>query len=314
MARKREPPRSPRQKKTPAASGPSAEQDHGYVKMRAQLLQLGLQLREIPGDGNCLFRALADQLTGCAGDHKIHRRETVDFIVLHRDEFEPFVEDDVPFDRHVACLVDEGTYAGNDSIVAFARNHGVTVVIHQLEAPLWQIPGDPDNGADSPQLHIAYHDGEHYNSVRRMGDLGQGPANVHINLEAPSKAPTTTPEEREVMARSRCPDLAEVRRALNDCAGDVDAAADFLLALNWSQDVSDAPSSPSSPHQLTKAAAAATAAKLRNDKNAAQVAGRLERRQRREERDRRRRRKAAEPTELSSSPPAAVGHLAALTI
>ena len=52
MARKREPPRSPRQKKAPAATGPSAEQDHGYVKMRAQLVQLGLQLREIPGDGS----------------------------------------------------------------------------------------------------------------------------------------------------------------------------------------------------------------------------------------------------------------------
>ena len=40
------------------------------------------------------------------------------------------------------------------------------------------------------------------------------------------------------MARSRCPDLAEVRRALNDCAGDVDAAAEFLRALNnWGQDV-----------------------------------------------------------------------------
>ena len=51
MARKREPPRSPRQKKMPAAAGPGAEQDHGYVKMRAQLVQLGLQLREIPGDG-----------------------------------------------------------------------------------------------------------------------------------------------------------------------------------------------------------------------------------------------------------------------
>ena len=36
----------------------------------------------------------------------------------------------------VACLVDEGTYAGNDSIVAFARNHGVTVVIHQVLAGL----------------------------------------------------------------------------------------------------------------------------------------------------------------------------------
>ena len=52
----------------------------------------------------------------------------------------------------------------------------------QLEAPLWQISGDADNVTDAPQLHIAYHDGEHYNSVRRAGDLGHGPANVHINV------------------------------------------------------------------------------------------------------------------------------------
>ena len=46
-----------------------------------------------------------------------------------------------------------------------------------------------------------------------------------------------------------------------------------------------------------------------------QVSGRAERRQRREERDRRRRRKAgAESSDLGSSPPAAVSHLAALTI
>ena len=48
----------------------------------------------------------------------------------------------------------------------------------------------------------------------------------------------TSAEEREVMSRARCADLAQVRRALNDCAGDVDAAAEFLLALNtWEQDV-----------------------------------------------------------------------------
>ena len=50
--------------------------------------------------------------------------------------------------------------------------------------PPGQIPGDPDSVSEAPQLHIAYHDGEHYNSVRRMGDLGQGPANVFINVSA----------------------------------------------------------------------------------------------------------------------------------
>ena len=32
-----------------------------------------------------------------------------------------------------------GTFGGNDSIVAWARLHRATVVIHQLNTPLWQV-------------------------------------------------------------------------------------------------------------------------------------------------------------------------------
>ena len=36
-------------------------------------------------------------------------------------------------------LRQDGTYAGNDAIVAFARRNGVNVVIHQLNAPMWTV-------------------------------------------------------------------------------------------------------------------------------------------------------------------------------
>lgn len=39
----------------------------------------------------------------------------------------------------VANLAKPGTFAGNDAIVAFARNNQMNVVIHQLNAPLWQV-------------------------------------------------------------------------------------------------------------------------------------------------------------------------------
>lgn len=39
----------------------------------------------------------------------------------------------------VANLAQPGTFAGNDAIVAFARNNQMNVVIHQLNAPLWQV-------------------------------------------------------------------------------------------------------------------------------------------------------------------------------
>ena len=39
----------------------------------------------------------------------------------------------------VMNLKKPGTYAGNDAIVAFARLHGLNVVIHQMNSPLWQV-------------------------------------------------------------------------------------------------------------------------------------------------------------------------------
>ncbi|NWH89272.1 OTUD3 protein, partial [Aegithalos caudatus] len=148
--------------------------------LAGQLRALGLKLREVPGDGNCLFRALGDQLEGHSRNHLRHRQETVEFMVRQREDFEPFVEDDVPFDKHVANLAKPGTFAGNDAIVAFARNNQMNVVIHQLNAPLWQIRGT--DRSDARELHIAYRYGEHYDSVRRISDDSEAPACLRMEM------------------------------------------------------------------------------------------------------------------------------------
>ena len=54
----------------------------------------------------------------------------------------------------VACLVDEGTYAGNDSIVAFARNHGVTVVIHQVTTSMGREGETIVNALESCSFYV----------------------------------------------------------------------------------------------------------------------------------------------------------------
>ncbi|XP_032904211.1 OTU domain-containing protein 3 isoform X3 [Amblyraja radiata] len=151
-------------------------EDEEFVSFANQLLAMGLKLREVPGDGNCLFRALGDQLEGNSRNHLKHRRETVDFMIKHRQDFEPFVEDDVPFDRYVTNLEKPGTFVGNDVIVAFARNNQVNIVIHQLNAPLWQVFGTRKSNA--AELHIAYRYGEHYDSVRKVNDNSEASANL----------------------------------------------------------------------------------------------------------------------------------------
>ncbi|XP_017343149.1 OTU domain-containing protein 3 [Ictalurus punctatus] len=157
---------------------PGEEEGEEFVSFSNQLKALGLKLREVPGDGNCLFRALADQLEGHSRGHLRLRQETVQYMTSHRKDFEPFVEDDVPFTKHVSDLAEPGTFAGNDAIVAFARSQQVKVVIHQLNAPLWEI-----NGSEKPlcqELHIAYRYGDHYDSVRQIADNSESPACLRI--------------------------------------------------------------------------------------------------------------------------------------
>src|SRR5262249_14892263 len=49
-------------------------------KMNTQLAQLGLTMRTIDNDGNCGFRAIADQIDGSDARHLEHRRETIRFM------------------------------------------------------------------------------------------------------------------------------------------------------------------------------------------------------------------------------------------
>ncbi|TFK13684.1 glutaminase kidney isoform, mitochondrial [Platysternon megacephalum] len=168
-----------RRNRAPLEDGGDASAQE-FVSFGNQLQALGLKLREVPGDGNCLFRALGDQLEGHSRNHLKYRQETVDYMIKQREDFEPFVEDDVPFERHVANLAKPGTFAGNDAIVAFARNNQMNVVIHQLNAPLWQIRGTDKSNAR--ELHIAYRYGEHYDSVRRINDNSEAPAHLQTEM------------------------------------------------------------------------------------------------------------------------------------
>ena len=85
----------------------------------------------------------------------------------HTDAFKPFVEDDVSFNTYISWLRKKGTHAGNDAIVAFAKLHHLNVAIHQLSQPILMIHGAKDSTI-ARELHITYHNGEHYSSVRRI--------------------------------------------------------------------------------------------------------------------------------------------------
>lgn len=75
----------------------------------------------------------------------------------------------------VSELRKPGTFAGNDAMVAFARLHRVSIIVHQLDSALLSIEGCE---GPCPELHLTYHHGEHYSSIRKLGDRSSLPARI----------------------------------------------------------------------------------------------------------------------------------------
>ena len=191
-------------------------EDENFKGFSSQLEKLGLQLRDITGDGNCCFRALSDQMFGNESQHLDFRKRVCQYIRQNRDEFEPFVaaliDDDEEeeqnsngnvnkpkkssflsankkldaFEKYIKNLEQPGTYADNGCLVAFARLYQLNINIHQLAMPIWTISGVDKKMQPIRELHLSYHNGEHYSSIRPLGDNSRTPTNINFHQDSSS--------------------------------------------------------------------------------------------------------------------------------
>ncbi|OIV93868.1 hypothetical protein TanjilG_05571 [Lupinus angustifolius] len=212
-----------------------------------QLDALGLRTVHVTADGNCFFRALADQLEGNEEEHRKYRSMVVKHILNNREMFEPFIEDEVPFDEYCQSMKNDSTWAGHMELQAASLVTHSNICIHRSMTPRWYIRNFDDRGAR--MIHLSYHDGEHYNSVRLKDDDCDGPAKSIVikadaDLSATShQAKVTANKSREqtdkgnflpgsiklVMAGSGCENTEKVEQILEQVNGNVDAAIEFLI-------------------------------------------------------------------------------------
>ncbi len=122
-------------------------------------------IHDVAGDGNCLFRALADQLYNAPERHAEVRTRIMQHIEAHADDFAPFVEDDEPFEKYCRSMRKAGTWGGNIELQAASVCFQVNVHIYQLGLPRWDVVNHP---APARALALSYHTGDHYNSVRPL--------------------------------------------------------------------------------------------------------------------------------------------------
>ncbi|GAA5870518.1 hypothetical protein JCM3774_003697 [Rhodotorula dairenensis] len=102
--------------------------------LSAQLREAGLYAANILGDGNCLFRALADQLYGSPSMHLAIRHEICDYLAVNADRYRLFVDEDSVkggFDGHVREMRQPGTYGTNIELSAFVARYRRPVKVYQ---------------------------------------------------------------------------------------------------------------------------------------------------------------------------------------
>ncbi|CAD6941715.1 unnamed protein product [Tilletia laevis] len=90
-------------------------------QLTAQLKAMGLYAANTLGDGNCLFRALSDQLYGYPNQHPHIRHAICDYLQSHPEKYAGFVDDAKPFDAYVRNMREQGTYGGHLELSAFAH-------------------------------------------------------------------------------------------------------------------------------------------------------------------------------------------------
>jgi len=142
-----------------------ASQSENWNTFAAQLKSLGLKLKDIKPDGNCLFRSIADQLEGQPDRHRDYRQAIVEYMESNADDFAPFIEGD--FSQYLKKMGRDSHWGGNMELVAASRRFRRHITIHQLNAPRLDIRCLEEKAG---AIHLSYHDGEHYSSVRSGDD------------------------------------------------------------------------------------------------------------------------------------------------
>ncbi|XP_039127663.1 OVARIAN TUMOR DOMAIN-containing deubiquitinating enzyme 7-like [Dioscorea cayenensis subsp. rotundata] len=235
----------PEKKQSNVAAVKKKGKEVDLPQFRPQLNALGLKIIQITADGNCFFRALADQLEGNEEEHIKYRHMVVKYILNHREDFEPFIEGDVPFDKYCHSMGKQGTWAGHMELQAASLVTGVNICIHRAMFPRWYIRNF--QGQEARMIHLSYHHGKHYNSVRLREDSCEGPARQIIikadsDILVPShnkKVSSCLPKAasvKMVMSGTGCENFDKAEQVLQEFGGDVDAAIEYLIAEQETKD------------------------------------------------------------------------------
>ena len=99
------------------------------TKFKILLLQNNLQLREVEGDGNCMFRAVSDQVYGTDKHYQLIREKCMDYLVILRKFFEPYIDED--FDDYIKVKRKNKTWGDDVELEALSEIYNRPIEIYK---------------------------------------------------------------------------------------------------------------------------------------------------------------------------------------
>ncbi|CAD8124836.1 unnamed protein product [Paramecium sonneborni] len=168
-----------------------------FNQFNKRLQQLGLTIRDVDSDGNCLFRAIADQLTGNEENYNVYRSMAIRSLQKNQKFFSDFLPEGSSFNEYTNRMSYDGVWGGHLELQALSNSLQIDIVVHTVDkyyiikhipiSTCWssikeklknyyykkQVP-------IKKQVHIAFHQGKkiinHYQSIRLLNDNTNKPA------------------------------------------------------------------------------------------------------------------------------------------
>ncbi|KAE8037401.1 hypothetical protein FH972_009990 [Carpinus fangiana] len=123
----------------------------------------GLEVKKMLEDGNCLFRAVADQVYGDSETYDLIRQMCIDYMEQERDHFSQFITEG--FTSYCKRKRRDKVYGNNVEIQALCEmyNRPIHIYSYSTAEPINTFHGNYDT--DTPPIRLSYHHGNHYNSL-----------------------------------------------------------------------------------------------------------------------------------------------------
>ncbi|CAJ0572568.1 unnamed protein product, partial [Mesorhabditis spiculigera] len=130
--------------------------------------QRGLHIREMAGDGNCLFRAVAYHIYADEEMHGEVRRMCLNYMEQNRDHFSQFVTED--FAGYLVRKRRLNTHGNHLEIQSISEIYARPVEIYEYSIDPLNVfspepRGSPSNHHPQAPIRLSYHENCHYNAV-----------------------------------------------------------------------------------------------------------------------------------------------------